>query len=250
MSEAFDFSGKVALVASVDGDIGSGVAARLSRGGAKLAMVTRGARPAYRVEPPERCLVLGHDVSAEDEIARLVGDVLHAYGRIDLLLIDTGASDDLQASPGSISETSLKDFEAVLASRARPALLALKHVLPAIALADGGAVVCVSSILGSRGHAGMAAEVAAHHAINGMSVVAAKEWAKHGIRVNAVAPAFAVASSVPPAAGAGVGPRDARELADEAAALAAFLLSDDASYLTGSVYPVDRGEAGRTAFNP
>lgn len=249
MNGTLDFSGTVALVTGVDGAIGRGVATRLAQGGATLAVVTRDARLVDRWrERPERSLVLEHDMSVEDEVARCVGDLLSAYGRLDVLLSDTGGSDDTGASPVSIADTQLQDFDAGLARRARPAFLALKHVIPAIARGGGGAVVCVSSILGSTGHAGMAAHVAASHAINGMAIVAAKEWAEHAVRVNVIAPASDVALSGASTAGAEGSPPGSR-FADEAAALAAFLLSDDASYLTGAVYPVDRGEAARIAFN-
>lgn len=243
MSEAFDFAGKVALVACVDGAVGRAVATRLAQGGATLAVVTRDAdftgawlAPLAR---PGRFLALEHDMSVEEEVARCVGRVVDAHGRIDLFLSDTGDADDAGMSPAPIPDTRLQDFDAVLAGHARPTFLGLKHVIPAIARGRGGAVVCVSSILGSKGHAGRAAQVAANHAINAMAIVAAKEWAVHAVRVNAVAPASDVARSGPGSGGA-VG---------ETAALAAFLLSDDASYLTGAVYPVDDGEAARIAFN-
>lgn len=253
MNGTFDFSGKVALVACVDGAIGRAAVTRLALGGAEIAVITRDAHSIEAWLAPlarlDKFLVLEHEIALEEEVARCVGRVLDAYGRIDLLLIDTQGSSQTSTWPASIGETKHEDFDAVLASCARPAFLALKHGIPAIARGSGGAVVCISSVLGSKGYAGRAAHVAAHHAINGMAIVAAKEWAGRNIRVNAVAPASDVALS-----GAQTfEPEDSRpgfqDLADEAAALAAFLLSDDASYLTGAIYSVDRGDSTRIPFD-
>ena len=120
---------------------------------------------------------------------------------------------------------------------------AAKRMIPL----GGGAIVNMASILGSVGFAGASAYVAAKHALLGLTKVAAIEYAAKGIRVNAVGPAFIetpLLSGLPPEAKAGlvaVHPIGRLGTPEEVSALTLFLLSDQASFITGSYHLVDGG---------
>jgi NAD(P)-dependent dehydrogenase (short-subunit alcohol dehydrogenase family) len=133
--------------------------------------------------------------------------------------------------------------------------LAIKHAAPAMIESGGGSIVCTSSVAGSVGVAGLAAYSSSKHAINGLVHVAALEFAKLGVRVNAVAPApidNAMMASIEKQASPD-DPSLARQgfsgliamgrygTNEEVANMVAFLASDEAIYCTGSIYPVDGG---------
>ena len=125
--------------------------------------------------------------------------------------------------------------------------LCLRHGLPAIERAGGGAVVNMSSILGSVGFAQSSAYVAAKHGVNGLTKTAAMEYAQRGIRINSVGPAFIdtpLLQELPQEMKEelnGMHPVGRLGTPEEVSELTCFLLSDAASFITGSYHLVDGG---------
>lgn len=255
------FAGKVAVVTGAGGDIGGAAAVMFAEKGAAVVAVDRDAAAlaalAARMPPGARLLPQTADVASEGDVARYVRDTKAAFGRIDCFFNNAGIEGSRSGAWALIPDLALADFDEIIAVNARGVFLGLKHVIPVIAASGGGAVVNTSSINGLKGARGQVAYVASKHAVSAMTVVAAREWARLGVRVNAIAPGgvegrmlrtfFPIVAANSRSADAGKPPRHNPapfdRLADprEIAAVAAFLCSDDAAYMTGATYPVDGG---------
>ena len=142
---------------------------------------------------------------------------------------------------------SAEDFEAVIATNLTGAFLMTKAVLRPMMRARAGAIVNLSSVVGLRGNAGQANYAASKAGLIGLTKSIAREVAGAGIRVNAVAPGF-IATDMTDAM-----PEAAREATlaqipaghlgapEDVAHAIAFLVSDDAAYITGQVLAIDGG---------
>jgi NAD(P)-dependent dehydrogenase (short-subunit alcohol dehydrogenase family) len=125
----------------------------------------------------------------------------------------------------------------------------MKYEIAAMLKSGGGAIVNMSSILGTLAFAQAPAYVSAKHAVNGLTKTAAVEYAKQGIRINAVGPAFIdtpLLGAMDPAAlqyVKGLHPVGRLGTSEEVSAMTCFLLSDAASFITGSYHLVDGGYA-------
>ena len=124
----------------------------------------------------------------------------------------------------------------------------MRYEIPAIIASGGGSIVNMASILGSVGFANSPAYVAAKHGVVGLTKNAAIEYAKHGVRVNSIGPGFIdtplLSKNLTPDVLtfiAGLHPVGRLGKSEEVAALTTFLLSDAASFITGSYHLVDGG---------
>ncbi len=250
-----NLQGKIAIVTGASGGIGTATAARLVADGAQVMLAGRDKR---RLQAAEACIdgqdsVALHigDPAEEADVAALIAATRDRFGGVDILFANAGA----EGAVAPLTTISVEDFDAVQRVNIRGTWLAIKHAAPAMIERGGGSIICTSSVAGSVGVAGLSAYVASKHAINGLVRVAALEFAKAGVRVNAVAPApidNAMMTSIeqqaspadPGLARAGFSGLIAMGrygTNEEVAALVAFLGSDDARYCTGSIYPVDGG---------
>jgi NAD(P)-dependent dehydrogenase (short-subunit alcohol dehydrogenase family) len=192
------------------------------------------------------------DVTDADAVQARVTDVVARHGRIDGLVNNAGIAD--QTAP--TLQQDIAAFDKVLAVHLRGAFLMSQQVIaqmtqqPRDAHGNRGAIVNIGSIASFGGIPGRNAYCAAKAGVLGMTRALASEWARRGIRVNAVAPGYVKTALV--ASLAERGAIDAQAIArrtpmgrmatpEEIAQVIAFLASPLASYITGAVLPVDGG---------
>jgi NAD(P)-dependent dehydrogenase (short-subunit alcohol dehydrogenase family) len=250
-------SDKVVIVTGGASGIGRAVVERLLEEGSRVVLVDvdeHALRAARSGLGEERLLAVEADVSTEDGTERYFSAALERFGRVDSLHANAGI-----AEPGpTIAETEPAAFDRMIAVNLRGVFLALRRMLGTLDKQGGrGSIVTTSSVLGLHGLAGSGSYCASKAAVIALTKTAAIEAGPAGHRVNAILPgpietpmAARIQAGLPledrdgfRASLTAVVPLGRIGQADEVAALAAWLLSDEASYATGGVYSIDGGQA-------
>jgi NAD(P)-dependent dehydrogenase (short-subunit alcohol dehydrogenase family) len=251
------FDGKVALVTGGASGIGAAVVARLAAEGARVVLVDANADGAAEVA--ERVdgdvYPVEADVSSESDVERSMRAAVERYGRIDLYHLNAG----IAGAPVPLPEATVDDFDRVMAVNVRGIFLGLREAFRQFAAQQSvGSIVTSASICSFGGGADIVAYHTSKHAILGLMRCAAVYGGPIGIRVNAVAPGIVPTNllGTPAVTATGASGTSARArlaplrragTTDEIAAVVAFLLSDDAAFVTGSTYSAD---GGAIAVNP
>ncbi len=250
-----DFEGQVAIVTGAASGIGRATAQRLAAGGACVVAADIDAAGLAWTQGDDALLACPGDVTSEAFNATLVEACRKAFGRLDALILNAGIS-----ANGSIQEIDLELFGRVMDVNVRGVVLGLQAALPFLRADGGGAVVVTASISGLGGDPGMWAYNVSKGAVANLVRAASLDLAREGIRVNGVCPGPIHTGMTDPAA------LDSPELLDtlrrniplqrigeasEVAELIAFLASSRASYITGTLIPIDGGiSAGSGAIRP
>ena len=243
------FDGKVAIITGASKGIGAAAGRAFASAGALVVLAARGGKALAELAEEIRsaggeALAVETDVSDDASVARLVASAVDKYGRLDFAF--NNAADGHQPTP--LADISLEDFDRTIAVSLRGVFLCMKHEIPAMLASGGGAIVNMSSTAGVGAAAGIASYVAAKHGVLGLTKTAALDYAEKGIRVNALTPGPIFTRPEMEAANVGQWvPMKRMGRPDEVAAVAVWLCSDEAAYITGAAIPIDGGKLARTA---
>jgi len=247
------FVDKVAVVTGAASGIGEAIALRLAAEGAAVVVadlnealmatvVDRIARDGGKAAPYRV------DVSSAAEVEAMVAFAVARFGGLHLAVNNAG----IGGPSAPVGEYPVDGWEKVIGINLNGVFYGMRYQVPAMLASGGGAIVNMASILGSVGFANSAAYVAAKHGVVGMTKSAGLEYGARGIRINAVGPGFIDT----PLLSANLDEQTldflrtqhaANRLGtpEEVAALTCFLLSDEASFVTGSYHLVDGGYVAR-----
>lgn len=243
--------GRVAIVTGASRGIGAATAQALAVAGATLVLAARtdielAVVARHITEAGGQALSIVTDVADPASVERLVQETVAVHGRLDIAFNNAG----LGHQPNPLADLSVEEFDRTLTASARGVFLSMKYEIAAMLQNDppGGAIVNMASTAGLRGVPGIAGYVAAKHAIIGLTETAALDYARHGIRINAVAPgpiaSHRLASLDAPTREriAGGVPLGRLGAVEEVAAAVTWLCSDHASFITGATLCVDGGK--------
>ncbi len=248
-------AGKTVIVTGAARGIGAAVAARVCREGGSVVLVDAEAEAVEHLaeELGEAAVAVVADVSSEAEVDAYTKLAVDRFGGLDGVHNNAGIVGHLGAP---LTEVEMEVYDRTLAVNARGVFLGVRAATRAM-LAGGvkGSIVNTSSSVGIMGGAGLAPYVMSKHAIVGLTRAAAMEFAAAGIRVNAVCPGFIdTEMNRKPEELVGEGDLETGRrrlegglavgrygVPDEIATMVAYLLSDEASYVSGGIFPVDHG---------
>jgi len=245
-------SGKVVFISGATGGLGRAMAERLAEEGAHLVLTDLD-EPACKALadqlPGTRHLTARLDVADEAQWVEVAGQITREHGRLDGLVNNAAIG-----SLATVEDETVEHWDAVMSIGSTGVWLGMKHLGPLIAASGGGSIVNLSSILGTVGGLGnSAAYHAAKGAVRTLTKNAALHWATSGVRVNSLHPGFI---GTPQLLERFEGTeRHASMLAntpvgrlgrgEEIAAVVAFLVSDDSTFMTGSEVYADGGYTAR-----
>lgn len=246
------FDNKVALLTGAASGIGQAAAILYARYGAKVVVSDineEGGNETVAMIQKEGgdASFIKADISKAADCKNLIADTIGKYGRLDAACNNAG----IGGEQGPVSEMSTENWHKVIGINLTGVFYCMKYEIEAMKNNGGGAIVNISSILGSVGFQGAAAYVAAKHGVVGLTRAAALDHAADNVRVNAIGPAFIDTPLISSMKGEALEmlkslhPMGRLGTSEEVGELITWLTSSKASFATGSYYPLDGGYLAR-----
>ncbi len=241
---------KVAIITGAGSGIGKATALLFAKEGAKVVVSDINEEHGNNVveeikSSGAQALFVKADSSSPEDNERLVKETLKAFGKLDVAVNNAGIGGEVNKA----GDMSVEGWKRVIDINLSGVFYGVKYQAPAMVKNGSGSIINIASILGQAGFATSSGYVAAKHGVVGLTKSAAWEYAKDKVRINAVGPGFIYSGMVNEET---MG-REALDFLEtkhafgrlgepeEIAAMLLFLASDDASFVTGSYYPVDGG---------
>jgi NAD(P)-dependent dehydrogenase (short-subunit alcohol dehydrogenase family) len=249
---AGQLQGKVAFVTGGGRGIGRATALAMAREGARVVVANRGLAEGEETvrlitTAGGEALFVKTDVTRTADVEAAIAQTVQTYGRLDCAFNNAGY-EGMRVRTADVPE---EDWERTIRTNLTGVWLCMKYAIPQMLKQGGGVIVNMSSVIGHVGSPGIApALVASHHGIIGLTRQAAVEYAKHGIRVNAVCPTVTrtprferVHGDNPEVIARMVArnPSGRIGVSEDAAEAVVWLCSDAASFVVGHTLVVDGG---------
>ncbi len=240
------FEGKVAVVTGGASGIGEAIARRIAAEGGQVAIFDLDQTGLERVARDCKAFPLQVDVSVEDSIKQGLAEVATHFGRLDIAVNSAGI---VGPTSTRITEYSSQDFQRVLQVNLCGSFYRVRHSIPHMLAHNYGRILLISSMAGKEGNPGMVGYSTAKAGVIGLVKAVGKEYAETGITVNGIAPAV-----IRTPMNERTSPEQLKYLTeripmkrlgtvDEAAGLACWIVSEEASFTTGFIFDLSGGRA-------
>ncbi|HLC28292.1 MAG TPA: glucose 1-dehydrogenase [Dehalococcoidia bacterium] len=242
---------KVAVITGAASGIGRATALLFAREGARVVVAdwdeSGGSRIAEEIaEAGGEAVSVRTDVSQAEDVRSLINAAVEGYGRLDVLFNNAGVEGELAPT----ADCSLENWDSVIGINLKGVFLGMKYAIPHMVSHGGGTIINNASVAGVVGFAGLPAYCASKGGVIQLTKAAALEYAKAGIRVNAICPGVIATPMVERVIGDNKEMKKSFEALEpvgrfgtpeEVARLALFLATEDSSFCTGAPFIVDGG---------
>jgi NAD(P)-dependent dehydrogenase (short-subunit alcohol dehydrogenase family) len=251
-----ELAGKVALVTGGGSGIGRAAAIRFGKAGAIVVVADRNAAAAELtvleiIQAKGEAFALEVDVGNERQVAEMVATIARRHDRLDCAFNNAGV---IEAFGTRLADATVEDWDRVMGVNLKGVWICMKHEIRQMLLQGGGSIVNTASAVGLRGSPGAAIYCASKHGVIGLTQSAALQYAKDGIRVNAVCPGVIRTAMVEEMSRSDPAYESSRSAfipmgrfgaPDEIAQAVVWLCSGAASYANGLAMNIDGGWLAR-----